>query len=100
MIFAFFGNGGHPAAECRLFFLLNFTLDLPNGHLVLAEVHTVKRLQSWHPNLPRGPEIVVLLLLAGEHRIDRVLHQVEMLQIWVLQQTKGKSQLVSVTQVS
>ena len=52
--------------------------------LVLCEVDAVKGHEAGKPDLEGGAELLVLLALAGEHGIHRVLNQVQVLYLRVV----------------
>ena len=61
------------------FSLLNW-LHLVNDALIILEISTIKRLESWEPYSEPSPELCVANLI-GEHWVARVLHQVDMLKL-------------------
>ncbi len=54
--------------------------ELYNCSHVLGEVGTIKSLKTWDPNFEFNPKFFVFLL-GFEHRVHRVLHQIQMLEI-------------------
>ena len=85
-----------PTAEDASLLGLYLTANLIDLHLVLAEVDTVERHQGWHPDLERGAELLILLGLAGEHRVHRILDQVQVLDLRVIRADDCES-LIDIT---
>ena len=63
------------------FLLLFCMLHFHDQPLVLLEVNTIESDQGRDPNAEPGPELPVLQIVL-EHGVARVLHQVQVLQIW------------------
>ena len=63
------------------FFLLLGVLHLHDEPLVLFEVNAVKGHERGDPNGETGSELSVLEVVL-ENRITRVLHQVQVLEVW------------------
>ena len=84
--FGFLGDGREWLLPRKFlgFLLFDLGADVGDLDLVLAEVDTVERDQRRDPNLELSAEQVIFGRLAGEHGIDRVFNQVEVLQVGVL----------------
>ena len=52
--------------------------------LIFAEVSAVERLQGLKPDFDLGPEVEVVLSAHCEHRVDWIFYQVEMPEVWEL----------------
>ena len=65
--------------------------------LVLCEVDAVKGHEAGKPDLEGGAELLILLGLAGEHGVHRVLYQIQVLYLWVVLAYDQQS-LIHITQ--
>ena len=82
---AFFRNCRHWTARHNpVTMLFDLGANLIDLVLVFREVDTVKGHEVGKPDLEGGAELLILLGLAGEHGVHRVLYQVEVLYLWVV----------------
>jgi hypothetical protein len=66
------------------FWSFNFLLDLGDHGLVWLEVCSIECLKRWTPNLDSWAESIIWWLSTWEHRVTRVLYQIQMFQSRVL----------------
>lgn len=63
--------------------MLDFGAHVSDLDLVLAKVDSIESDECRNPDLELRAEKVILGRLAGEHGVDRILDQVEVLERWV-----------------
>ena len=83
LTFSLFGNGGELPTEDLVFLSLELSTELAHLDLILGEVDAIESDQRGEPDLELGAELIVLVVLAGEHWVKRILYQVQVLDLRV-----------------